>query len=108
LVWNLNDTFQFNFSVGTSTTDKDSIHFLFENSEDFRVLPTFPVVPAMNCMFEVVKAPSLGVDFTQILHGEQYIELMRPLPQEAEITLKTEVVDVLDKISGCVYIIRGQ
>lgn len=93
--------------VGASTSDPHALNFLYENANDFRVLPTFPVVPALPCMFEVMKCPSLNVDFTQILHGEQYIELHRPMPSEAELTLKTEVIDVMDKISGAVYVLRG-
>ncbi|OXA59837.1 peroxisomal multifunctional enzyme type 2 [Folsomia candida] len=92
--------------LGASTTDQYALNYLYENSEDFRVLPTFPVVPALPCMFDVMKVPSLNVDFTQVLHGEQYIELHRPMPQQAELTLKTEVVEVMDKISGAVYILR--
>jgi len=86
--------------------DPEGMNYLYENSDDFRVLPTFPVVPAMQCMYEVMKFPSLNIDFTQILHGEQYVELMRPLPPDAELTLSTEVVDVMDKISGCVYVLK--
>lgn len=92
--------------MGLHLNDPEGMHYLYENSDDFRVLPTFPVVPAMSCMYEVLKFPSLNVDFTQILHGEQYVELMRPLSPEADIRMTTEVVDVLDKISGCVYVIK--
>jgi len=82
------------------------MQYLYENSDDFRVLPTFAVVPAMQCMYDAMNIPSLNIDFSQILHGEQYVELMRPLPRNTELTLKTEVVDVMDKISGCVYVLR--
>jgi hypothetical protein len=58
-------------------------------------------------MYEVLKAPSLNVDFTKVLHGEQYIEMDRPFPSQGEITLTTQVVDVMDKISGAVYVIKG-
>lgn len=94
------------YTVGLHLNDPEGMQYLYENSDDFHVLPTFPVVPAMQCMYEALKYPSLNVDFTQILHGEQYVELLRPLPPQAELTLKTEVVDVLDKISGCVYVIK--
>jgi 3-hydroxyacyl-CoA dehydrogenase/3a,7a,12a-trihydroxy-5b-cholest-24-enoyl-CoA hydratase len=93
--------------VGASTSDPYALNYLYENSDDFRVLPTFPVIPALPCMFDVMKNPNLNVDFTRILHGEQYIELHRPMPQEGEIKMKIRVIDVMDKISGAVYIIEG-
>lgn len=92
--------------MGLHLNDAEGMNYLYENHEDFRVLPTFPVVPSMTCMYDALKFQSLNVDFTQILHGEQYVELLRPLQAETEITMKTEVVDVLDKISGCVYVIK--
>ena len=32
-----------------------------------------------------------------ILHGEQSLELLRPLPAEGEFTLKSKVIGVWDK-----------
>jgi len=90
-----------------NTSDPHALNFLYENAEDFRILPTFAVVPAFNCMFDILKAPSLNVDFTKILHGEQYIELDRPFPTSGQITLTSQVIDVMDKISGAVYVIKG-
>lgn len=92
--------------MGLHLSDPEGMNYLYENSDDFRVLPTFAVVPAMRCMYDVLNFPSLNVDLTQILHGEQYVELLKPLPSNGEITLKTEIIDVLDKISGCVYVIK--
>ncbi|ODM97629.1 Peroxisomal multifunctional enzyme type 2 [Orchesella cincta] len=104
--YNVNQAILYALGLGVRLTDAEGMNYLYENSDDFRVLPTFPVVPAMQCMYEVLKFPSLNVDFTQILHGEQYVELLRPLEPDAELTLRTEVVEVLDKISGCVYVIK--
>ncbi|CAL8134602.1 unnamed protein product [Orchesella dallaii] len=104
--YNANQAILYALGLGVRLTDAEGMNYLYENSDDFRVLPTFPVVPAMNSMYDVLKFRSLNVDFTQILHGEQYVELLRPLKADAELTLKTEVVEVLDKISGCVYVFK--
>jgi 3-hydroxyacyl-CoA dehydrogenase/3a,7a,12a-trihydroxy-5b-cholest-24-enoyl-CoA hydratase len=97
----------FELIVGASTTGPNALNFLYENSEEFRVLPTFAVVPTMSCMYEVLKAPSLDVNFTKILHGEQFIEIDRPFPSAGDLTIKTQVVDVMDKGSGAVYVVKG-
>jgi len=104
--YKVNSPILYALGLGLTLEDAEGMNYLYENSEDFRVLPTFPVVPGMECMFEALKYPSLNVDFTQILHGEQYVELLRPIPPDSEFTLKTEVIDVLDKISGCLYVIK--
>lgn len=44
------------------------------------------------------------VDFTKILHGEQYLEIFAPLPADGKLTTRGKVIDVLDKKSGAVVI----
>jgi (3R)-3-hydroxyacyl-CoA dehydrogenase / 3a,7a,12a-trihydroxy-5b-cholest-24-enoyl-CoA hydratase / enoyl-CoA hydratase 2 len=39
-----------------------------------------------------------------VLHGEQYLELLRPLPTDAKLTTRGSIVDVLDKKSGAVVV----
>jgi len=42
----------------------------------------------------------------KVLHGEQFVQLHRALPTSGNIRIKTTVVDVLDKISGALYVIQ--
>lgn len=44
--------------------------------------------------------------YLQILHGEQYLEVLKPLPTEATIETHFKVQDVLDKGKGVVVIIK--
>jgi acyl dehydratase len=44
--------------------------------------------------------PRTGVDAVRIVHGEQEIELHRPLPVEAELTGRTRVTGIVDKGAG--------
>ena len=39
------------------------------------------------------------------MHGEQYIELHRPIPSSGEIHSKTQLIDMLDKGSGTLVIV---
>ena len=41
--------------------------------------------------------PATGVDAVKLVHGEQGIELFRPLPVEGELTGKTRVTGLVDK-----------
>uniref|UniRef100_A0A3Q3BKW8 Hydroxysteroid (17-beta) dehydrogenase 4 n=1 Tax=Haplochromis burtoni TaxID=8153 RepID=A0A3Q3BKW8_HAPBU len=89
-------TFSFNHTqcilyalgVGMSTKDPDHLRFLYEGHPDFSCLPTFGVIPSQAAMMDggLSSVPGLNIDFTQVLHGEQYLELYKPLPT-SEIVL---------------------
>uniref|UniRef100_A0A3P8TUS7 Hydroxysteroid (17-beta) dehydrogenase 4 n=1 Tax=Amphiprion percula TaxID=161767 RepID=A0A3P8TUS7_AMPPE len=93
--------------VGMSTKDPDHLRFLYEGSPDFSCLPTFGVIPSQAAMMEggLSSVPGLNIDFTQVLHGEQYLELYKPLPTSGKLTSEATIADVLDKGSGAVILL---
>lgn len=93
--------------VGMSTKDPDHLRFLYEGHPDFSCLPTFGVIPSQATIMDggLSSVPGLNIDFTQVLHGEQYLELYKPLPTSGELTSEATVADVLDKGSGAVILL---
>ncbi|KAL1268924.1 hypothetical protein QQF64_031213 [Cirrhinus molitorella] len=91
--------------VGMSTKEPDHLKFLYEGHEDFSCLPTFGVIPAQSAMTGLGSIPGLNLDFTRLLHGEQYLEMFRPLPTSGTLTSRATVADVLDKGSGMVILL---
>uniref|UniRef100_A0A3B5KQA6 Hydroxysteroid (17-beta) dehydrogenase 4 n=1 Tax=Takifugu rubripes TaxID=31033 RepID=A0A3B5KQA6_TAKRU len=108
-------TFNFNHTqcilyalgVGMSTKDPDHLRFLYEGHPDFSCLPTFGVIPSQAAMMDggLASIPGLNIDFTQVLHGEQYLEFYRPLPTSGTLTSEATIADVLDKGSGAVILL---
>ena len=88
--------------AATNPLDAKDLPLVYEFSGDgFRVLPSFGVVPPLNVYFKMAKegktAPGLHYGFDRVLHGEQYLEIRRPLPTHAKLTHKAKVKDIFDK-----------
>ncbi|WP_339951032.1 MaoC/PaaZ C-terminal domain-containing protein [uncultured Albimonas sp.] len=80
--------------MGMDPLDEQQLDYLWEEG-DFRVVPTMAVVLAGPGFW--VRDPRSGVDWRKVLHGEQGIELFRPLPAGGTVSATTRVTDVLDK-----------
>ncbi|XP_071997246.1 peroxisomal multifunctional enzyme type 2 [Engystomops pustulosus] len=93
--------------VGMSTRDPDHLKFLFEASEEFSCLPTFGVILSQAAFMGggLSSVPGLSIDFTRVLHGEQYLELYKPIPTSGEMRSEGTVADIMDKGSGAVILL---
>ncbi|KAM3551597.1 hypothetical protein ARSEF4850_007789 [Beauveria asiatica] len=90
------DTLLYNIGVGAKATELD---YVFEGAENFQLLPTYGVIPAMTA--------DTGISFDKIvpnfnpmtlLHGEQYLEIRKfPLPTSANLVSKGRLLEVVDK-----------
>lgn len=79
--------------LGHDPLDEAMLRFVYE--ENLAALPTMPVVLAGPGFW--VKNPDSGVDWVKVLHGEQGIELHKPIPTAATLVGKTRVKAVIDK-----------
>jgi (3R)-3-hydroxyacyl-CoA dehydrogenase / 3a,7a,12a-trihydroxy-5b-cholest-24-enoyl-CoA hydratase / enoyl-CoA hydratase 2 len=88
--------------------DPNDLRYVYELGGDFAALPTYGVIPALNCILEMGKqgkqAPGLKYGLDRVLHGEQYTELLRPLPKSAKLTHRARIKDIFDKGKGAVVV----
>ncbi|XP_075397542.1 peroxisomal multifunctional enzyme type 2 isoform X2 [Tenrec ecaudatus] len=93
--------------VGASAKDPKDLKFLYERSSDFSCLPTFGVIIAQKSVMGggLAEVPGLSINFAKLLHGEQYLELYKPLPRSGKLRCESHIADILDKGSGLVILI---
>jgi NAD(P)-dependent dehydrogenase (short-subunit alcohol dehydrogenase family)/acyl dehydratase/putative sterol carrier protein len=82
--------------------DTKELQYVYElHGEGFRPLPTYGVIPALNSVLKMSaegkQAPGLNYGLDRVLHGEQYTELLRPLPAKATLRHKGRIKDIFDK-----------
>jgi len=90
--WTQKDTMLYALGVGSKPADE--LEFVYEGKGPL-VLPTYAVIPAMRALGNIRQAVKLKLQ--RLLHGEQGIELLRPLPANADIVLHSEISEVWDK-----------
>ncbi|KAI6209072.1 Maoc-1 [Aphelenchoides besseyi] len=91
------------FALGVGANVKTDLHFLYENHENFQVFPTFVINPGLRAG-RLQEAPGIDFKLEHILHGEQYIELFEPIPDDGELRCETQIVDVLDKKTSAIIL----
>jgi acyl dehydratase len=96
--WDSKDALLYAVGVGAGL---DELQFTTENSRgiDQQVLPTFAVIAGMggNAMGKIG-----DFNFTMLVHGEQAIELHKPIPVKGTVRTVSKVTGIWDKGSGAV------
>ncbi len=82
------------YALGVGSKPGSELDFLYERRGP-KVLPTYAVIPGMQALGNIGKAVEL--DVARLLHGEQGIEIHRPLPPEAELVMTSRISEVWDK-----------
>uniref|UniRef100_A0AC11E1Q9 Hydroxysteroid 17-beta dehydrogenase 4 n=1 Tax=Ovis aries TaxID=9940 RepID=A0AC11E1Q9_SHEEP len=77
------DTIMYALGVGASIKEPKDMKFIYEGSSDFSCLPTFGVILAQKSIMNggLAEIPGLSINLAKILHGEQYLELYKPMPR---------------------------
>ncbi|CAK7235965.1 bifunctional hydroxyacyl-CoA dehydrogenase/enoyl-CoA hydratase fox2 [Sporothrix eucalyptigena] len=98
------DTILYNISLGAT---KDQLPLVFEQDPNFRLLPTFGVIPGTTASrpFNLQDlVPNFS--FKMLLHGEHYLEVRKnPLPTSGKLVSHSRLVEVIDKGKAAIAVV---
>ena len=83
--------------LGADPLDENQLPFVFEEPE-LRALPSMAAVLSPPGFW--ARHPDSGIDWVRILHGEQAMEIHKPLPAAAKVVATAKVTGIVDKGAG--------
>ena len=108
VAWKDKDAMLYALSVGLGADplNESELPFVYENG--LKAVPTLATVLAMTAGYSRLIARS-GINFARVVHGEQAVELHRPLPPEGEGVVSSRIAAVHDKGErGAILIVETQ
>ena len=90
--------------------DQDELKFVYElSSHGFQVFPTFAVIftRSLNQLFMSGEVAGIRYNPMMLVHGEQHLEILKPLPVAATVNSTLKIADIQDKGSGMLILIDG-
>ncbi|GMR37624.1 hypothetical protein PMAYCL1PPCAC_07819, partial [Pristionchus mayeri] len=91
------------YALAIGCKAKEDLRYVYEGAEGFMPLPTYVVASGLDPK-QLIGWPGVKLNPVKILHGEQYIETLAPLPTEGKLRSEMRVVDIIDKGSGALII----
>ena len=93
------------YALGIGAT-ADDLDLLWEGHADFRVFPTFAVVPTFSAVMKLLSG--LNADLNRVVHGGQDVHMHQPIPLNVPMISTGKITEVLDKGKGAVVNIETE
>ena len=91
--------------AGNPSTDPNELAYTYE--KNLKVLPTFAVVAKSGGGGGPMGVPGVSFNPAMLLHGEQDVEVHRPLPPESKLRGQMRIKDIYDKGKAALLLLEN-
>jgi acyl dehydratase len=92
--------------AGVPATDDNELDYTYEAR--LKVLPSFGVLPVFSMLGGMIGIDGMSFNPMMLLHGEQTIEIHKPLPTAAKVVSSGSISDVFDKGKGAAVVVTAE
>ncbi|MDF8334590.1 MaoC/PaaZ C-terminal domain-containing protein [Novosphingobium cyanobacteriorum] len=100
--WRESALYALGLGIGSDPLAADELRFVYE--KDIQALPSMAVVLGHPGFW--ISDPAVGIDFRQVVHGEQSLVVHAPLAPQAELIARNSIDEIIDKGPGRGAIMR--
>jgi len=106
--WTQDQVILYHLGIGAGMdkpTDAKELEYTYE--KNLKAMPTFGVIPVFEAMGSgMAGTPGIEINFMLVLHGEQDIEIHKPIPVAAKVVSRSRVANIFDKGKAALIIVE--
>jgi acyl dehydratase len=105
--YDVDDVILYHLGIGAGVPQTDANELEYTYEKNLKVLPSFGVIPVFSAMGAALfNAPGIKFNPALMLHGEQDLELHRPLPTSARLVSEPRIAGIYDKGKAALVVVE--
>lgn len=108
--WDRDKVILYHLGIGAGVPQTDPRELSYTYEKNLRVIPSFGVIPVFSSLGGIANVPGLAGEFNfmLLLHGEQDVEIRKPIPVEAKVNSSGKVAGLYDKGKAALCILETE